>query len=234
MPTHSYPLFERENHLFVELPEGPFLIDTGSPMSFGTTGTITFAGETSPLRERAGMLGMNISMSTIQKLVTDPCSGLLGMDVLGKHTFCLALRDGELRTGQLVDMKRGTTLASKMVLGVPLIGIFTRGKSIKAILDTGAQYGYVMNRDLVDGLDTIGNITDYNPLLGDISSDAWRLPYQLISDDGQLIGPEMEETVGFLEAGLLGMLGAEAIIGWHLLENVDLLMRQDGGIELIP
>jgi hypothetical protein len=30
------------------------------------------------------------------------------------------------------------------------------------------------------------------------------------------------------------MLGAEAIIGWHLLENVDLLMRQDGGIELIP
>jgi hypothetical protein len=229
MTTYSHPLFERESHLFVELPEGPFLVDTGSPMSFGTTGTITFAGETSPLRERA----MNISMSTIQKLVTGPCSGLLGMDVLGKHTFCLALRAGELRVGQLGDMKRGIRLASKIVLGVPLIGIFTRGKSIQAILDTGAQYGYVLNRDLVDGLDTIGTIKDYNPLLGDISSDAWRLPYQLISDDGQLIGPEIEETVGFLEAGLLGMIGAEANIGWHLLEAVELLIVPDGGMELI-
>jgi hypothetical protein len=234
MPKSSYLLFERENHLFVQLPEGPFLVDTGSHMSFGATGTITFAGETSPLRERAGMLGMNVSMSTIQKLVTGPCSGLLGMDVLGKRSCCFTLRAGELRVGQVEDMKRGIPLASKTVFGVPLIGIFTRGKSIQAIFDTGAQYGYVLNRDLVDGLDTIGNITDYNPLLGDISSDVWRLPYQLISDDGQMIGPEMEETVGFLEAGLLGMIGAEAIIGWHLLENVDLLFRPDGGIDLIP
>ena len=40
--------------------------------------------------------------------------------------------------------------------------------------------------------------------------------------------------VGFLEARLLGILDAEAIIGWHLLENVDLLFRPDGGIDLIP
>ena len=66
-----------------------------------------------------------------------------------------------------------------------------------------------------------------------MQTNAWRLPYQLISDDGQLIGPVMEETVGFLEAGLLGMLGAEAIIGWHLLEAVDLVIVPDSGMELI-
>jgi hypothetical protein len=232
MSTYSYPLFERENHLFVQLPEGPFLIDTGSPMSFGTTGSISFCDETVPLRERAGMLGMNISMTTIRKLVTGPCSGLLGMDVLGRHTLRFCLRAGALFVGDVEDVNRGTVLASAAAMGVPMIGIHCRGSDLRALFDTGAQYGYALNRDLVNGLDVIGHITDYNPLLGDISSDAWRLPYQLIGDDGQLASPLMHETVGYLEAGLLSLLSADAIIGWHLLEGVDLVMRPGGGMEV--
>jgi hypothetical protein len=232
MASYSYPLFERENHLFVQLPEGPFLVDTGSPMSFGTTGSITFVGETVPLRERAGMLGMNISMTTIQKLVTGPCSGLLGMDFLGKHTIRFCLRAGALVVGDSEDVNRGTVLASAAAMGVPMIGLHSRGTDLRALFDTGAQYGYALNRDLVNGLDVVGHISDYNPLLGDISSDAWRLPYQLIGEDGQLASPLMHETVGYLEAGLLSLLSAEAIIGWHLLEGVDLVMRPSGGMEV--
>jgi hypothetical protein len=232
MAIFTYPLFERENHLFVQLPEGPFLVDTGSPMSFGTTGSISFGDETVPLRERAGMLGMNISMTTIRKLVTCPCSGLLGMDVLGKHTIRFCLRAGELHIDDVDDANRGTVLASASAMGVPMIGIHSRGTDLRALFDTGAQYGYVLKSELVDGLDVIGNITDYNPMLGDISSDASRLPYQLIGEDGQLASPLMHETVGYLEAGLLSLLNADAIIGWHLLEGVDLVMRPDGGMEV--
>ena len=233
MSTTSYRLFESENHLFVQLPEGPFLVDTGSLMSFGTTGSITFAGETSPLHERAGMLGMNISMSTIRKLVTGPCSGLIGMDVLGKHTVRFHLRAGELQIGDDGDdADRGLMLASASVMGVPMIGIHCRGSDLRALFDTGAQYGYVLQRDVVDGLDVAGHITDYNPMLGDISSDSWSLPYQLIDEKGAIMGPLMHETVGFLEAGLLGMIGADAIIGWHVLEGVDLLMVP-GGMSVI-
>jgi hypothetical protein len=201
-------------------------------MSFGTTGSISFCDETVPLRERAGMLGMNISMTTIRKLVTGPCSGLLGMDVLGRHTLRFCLRAGALFVGDVEDVNRGTVLASAAAMGVPMIGIHCRGSDLRALFDTGAQYGYALNRDLVNGLDVIGHITDYNPLLGDISSDAWRLPYQLIGDDGQLASPLMHETVGYLEAGLLSLLSADAIIGWHLLEGVDLVMRPGGGMEV--
>jgi hypothetical protein len=42
----------------------------------------------------------------------------------------------------------------------------------------------------------------------------------------------MHETVGYLEAGLLSLLNADAIIGWHLLEGVDLVMRPGGGMEV--
>jgi hypothetical protein len=69
MTTYSHPLFERESHLFVELPEGPFLVDTGTTMSFGTTGTVTFAGEKYCLHQRAGAAGVSFSMSDISKLV---------------------------------------------------------------------------------------------------------------------------------------------------------------------
>ena len=238
MAPHSYPLFERENHLFVELPEGPFLIDTGSPMSFGTVGRITLAGETYTLHQRAGAAGMSFSMSDISKLVTGPCIGLIGMDVLGKHSIRYSYRAGNLHVGESADFERGTVVASGNLMGVPMVGIHSRGANVRALFDTGAQYGYVLKRSLLDGLTSTGYISDYNPMLGDISGDSYSLPYQLIDENGEIIGPLMHETVGFLDAGmlggLLGMLGAEAIIGWHLLENVDLLMRQDGGIELIP
>jgi hypothetical protein len=201
-------------------------------MSFGITGAISFAGESVPLRERAGMLGMNISMTTIRKLVTGPCLGLLGMDVLGQHTIRFCLRAGELHIYDVDDASSGTVLASATAMGVPMIGIHSYGTDLRALFDTGAQYGYALNRDLVNGLDVVGNIKDYNPLLGDISSDAWRLPYQLIGDDGQLASPLMHETVGYLEAGLLSLLSADAIIGWHLLEGVDLVMRPGGGMEV--
>lgn len=238
MAPHSYPLFERENHLFVELPEGPYLVDTGSTMSFGTTGTVTFAGQKYSLHQRAGAAGMSFSMSDISKLVTGPCIGLLGMDVLGKHSIRYSYRAGNLHVGESADVERGTVVASGNLMGVPMIGIQSRGANVRALFDTGAQYGYVLKQRLLDGLTSTGYISDYNPMLGDISGHSYSLPYQLIDDNGEIIGPLMHETVGFLDAGmlggLLGMLGAEAIIGWHLLENVDLLMRQDGGIELIP
>ncbi|MFY8053424.1 MAG: hypothetical protein ACOVP2_12455 [Armatimonadaceae bacterium] len=232
MSTFEYLLYERENHLFVHLPEGPFLVDTGSPLSFGTTGTITFAGETSPLRERAGMLGMNISMSTIRKLVSGPCSGLLGMDILSKFPLRFSLRADALLVGDAAFSERGTDLASATVMGVPMIGIHSRGRDVRAIFDTGAQYGYVMQHNLVDGLAVTGHISDYNPLLGDISSDSWSLPYQLLDENGAEIGSIVHETVGFLDAGLLGLIGADAIIGWHLLESVDLMMVPAGGIQV--
>ena len=233
MSTFEYHLYERENHLFVDLPEGPFLVDTGSPMSFGTSSSITFVGQTCALRERAGMLGMSISMSTIRKLVSGPCSGLLGMDFLRKHPLRFSLRTGAILAGDAALSERGTDIASTTVMGVPMIGIHSRGRDLRAIFDTGAQYGYVMQHDLVDGLAVTGHISDYNPMLGDISSDSWSLPYQILDDNGTNIGSIVHETVGFLDAGLLGLIGADAIIGWHLLESVDLLMVPAGGIAVI-
>ena len=230
---NNIQLINQREHPFVDLPEGPFLVDTGSPMSFGTTGSLTFAGERHHLKERPGMLGMSISMSTIRKLVSGPCSGLLGMDFLRKHPLRFSLRAGAILAGDAALSERGTDIASATVMGVPMIGIHSRGRDLRAIFDTGAQYGYVMQHDLVDGLAVTGHTSDYNPMLGDISSDSWSLPYQVLDDNGTNIGSIVHETVGFLDAGLLGLIGADAIIGWHLLESVDLLMVPTGGIQVI-
>lgn len=233
MQSYSYSLSDRENHLFVELPEGLFLLDTGSPISFGTTGSITFAGEAIALPESAGQ----VDMATIRKLVVGPCDGLIGMNVLGNHPVRYSYKSRVLSVGENAMLERGIRVASSTLMGVPMIGLRSRGANVRALFDTGAQYGYVLNQGLIDGLTTTGLIDDYNPMLGEINCDSHVLPYQLIDENGQDVGPLMYETVGFLGSGLacelLGMFGADAIIGWHLLENVDLLMFGDDEIEMI-
>lgn len=233
MPAYSYPLFDRENHLFVELPEGVFLLDTGSPTSFGNTGSITFAGEKTALPESFG----HVDMSAIRNLVVGPCNGLIGMNLLGNHPVRYSYKSRVLSVGENALLERGIKVASSSLMGVPMIGIQSRGSNFRTLFDTGAPYGYVMNQSLVNGLETTGSIHDYNPMLGEIDCPSYAFPYQLIDENGQTIGPEMCETVGFLGAGLagdmLGMLGAEALIGWHLLENVDVLIVSAGDIEMI-
>ena len=228
MPLHTYPIFISEDRLFIELPEGPFLLNSGSPMSFGNTGTITYCGQ----RRNLPASAMGVNMDAVRKLVDGPCNGLLGIDVLGLKPMHCSLRTGQIHIGELPHMKRGIPLACTSVYEIPMIPIQSRGQKAWSFFDTGAKYGYALGLDLVDGLHNEGEIEDYNPLLGDIGGPSWSLPYRLLDENNVSVGPDMEEVVGNLDIGLLRMAGAELIIGWHLLESVDILAIPDIGIEI--
>jgi hypothetical protein len=80
------------------------------------------------------------------------------MDVLGKHSIRHSYRDGNLHVGESADFERGTVVASGNLMGVPMIGIHSRGANVCPLFDTGAQYGYVLKRSLLDGLTSTGHI----------------------------------------------------------------------------
>ena len=46
---HTHRLVYLANHMFVDLPEGRFLVDTGSPASFGETRTASYGGVERPI-----------------------------------------------------------------------------------------------------------------------------------------------------------------------------------------
>ena len=68
--------------MFVELPEGKFLIDTGSPLTFGETPTnsVTYGSLVSSI-PRALMGGM-VSLKSLENLPGVDCIGLLGTNIL--------------------------------------------------------------------------------------------------------------------------------------------------------
>ena len=81
--------------------------------------------------------------------------------------------------------------------------------SARCLFDTGAQFGYVLEEQLVEGGTPDGRIIDFNPIIGAIDSAAWRA-------EVGLGGVRFTERFGLLSgaaAAMLQMVGVDALIG---------------------
>lgn len=209
----QYPFFAAENHVFAEIPEGRVLVDTGSPLSFASGGAMTFGGQTHRVPGRIG----SFDAAAIGRLVTGPCVGLIGMDLLGGGDIVFDLPNGVLR----VEPDGWTAPANasfarlRTVLGTPVVAAAVNGAHVSAVFDTGAQFGYLCGASLADGLAQDGDIDDYNPVLGEMHSAAWRVPVSLAD-------VAFEHRCGLLDglgSAMLRMIGVSAVVGCSLLTN---------------
>jgi hypothetical protein len=83
--AHEYPLHFRAKHLFLELDARLWLVDTGSPMSFGAPGEVAIADRRFQLTP--AFHGLNAT--SLSASVGVDCAGLLGADVLNEFDFRL-------------------------------------------------------------------------------------------------------------------------------------------------
>ena len=162
--------------LYVHLPEGVFLLDTGSHGSFGDVAGCTIGKS----RERLGSSMMGISMQSLRGHVRKDCVGLLGMDVLAEHPILFDLGSSQVHVGQDAweSVAAGDRVACRyrsMIGGVPAVELVLGGCDTVAIFDTGAQYGYVMHESQCDGATPSDPIRDFSPLLGDMSGPSWEV-----------------------------------------------------------
>ena len=82
-------------------------------------------------------------------------------------------------------------------------------RSVRCLFDTGAQDGYVITEQLVEGGTPDGRINDFNPIIGTIESAAWR-------EEVELGAVRFTERFGLLTgpaAAMLKMVGVDAFIG---------------------
>jgi hypothetical protein len=91
------------------------------------------------------------------------------------------------------------------------------GVSRLCILDTGAQYGYVLMsaEGILDGATPSDPFTDYSPVIGEIVSESWVA-------EVRMSGVRVEERFGVL-GGIMGSalrgMGVEAVIGVSWMKN---------------
>ena len=210
------PLTYAARHMFIDLPEGRWLVDTGSPSTFGTPGCITWGGRRREVPRSLNAFGMGmmeIGMDQIQPHIDMPIVGLLGADLLNEFDTCWDGPAGLMHLSPAEPPSDAVTMPMqlpRLAMGVPLIQAHMGGRPIVCVLDTGAQYGYVLDEGLVCDAEPQPRIADFNPILGAIDSPSWRVRVDL----GH--GLQVTERVGLLDgmaSMALGMLGVHAVIG---------------------
>ncbi len=209
-------------HLYIHLPEGPFLLDTGSHGSFGETKSCTLAGQVQAID--SSMMG--VSMDTIRSHVREDCVGLLGMDVLGELPLMFDLSNQQIVVGDgswdsVEPQARLGCKYQRIIGGVPALDVKLDGRATRAIFDTGAQYGYVLRASQCSGGTPAAPIQDFSPMLGDMSSESWDVDVELCPGPAGAPG-RFRQRVGImppLGTQMLSLIGVGAIIGCGWLRN---------------
>jgi len=196
--THSYPLYFHKKHIHVNLPEGAFIVDTGSPVSYSETGAITYCG-TKHTKASAPFI------KTLNQKFGTQCIGILGADLLSTRSVFLDLtKEGQMTVGSECPLG---LMPYKFELSedkyIILEGALNHGPAVvkkdyyadfqlaRFIWDTGAQYGYTS--DKTNNLcSTKGSLIDWNPHLGDIvAENSWIIPVVFKQDDFNFIRDHM-------------------------------------------
>lgn len=150
-------------HYFYVHNDKNYLIDTGSPFSFGES-DVLFGGNTYTLKKNAYL--ETINQSGLFHLETD---GLIGMDILKGHIFTILKNESKIEFGKS-DRAFSNIISIESAFGdTLLVKVQIDNLPCKALFDTGAWIGYASSQ-LVSQSSTIGDITDFNPIIGQINT----------------------------------------------------------------
>ena len=225
------PLRKINDHIVADVNGRPFLVDTGSPLSFGfdAEGDAIPALRTLNSRFSAQPLPGEIVgaiHSAIHMHVSDDIVGVLGMDVLARFDSRFSLARGILTLSRSRPLHGGDfALPLELFSRIPLVGpVVIAGRAVRALWDSGAPTGYLTEPSLLDGSQYIADRDDFHPLS---SPAAFRVsvhsvPVELASQGG----------LAHLRMALLPECidsGGQHILGCELLDHFDLsLCLRDG------
>ncbi len=204
------PLTVRNNHLFIENNKQLWLLDTGSPSSFGNQAVLSLAGQEIQLMDNL----MGLTAEKLSELAKVECAGLLGMDFLGRFDCiidcgqqCIELSLNELACpGQIIPMGQ--------MMGVPVVTVTVNEVEYQLFFDTGAQISYLPAAALA-GFPFAGKITDFYPVIGEFQVDTFHTELSLGTVRETLCFGTVPSAVQMLltmTGGVVGILGNEILL----------------------
>ena len=204
----TLPLELKNGHLFVELHGKSWIIDTGSPTSFGRPGSLDFAGRRFPLAE------VGLSAEVLSSYVGHACDGLLGVDVLNQFDLLVDAPGGRLVVADGALDHPGEQVELDEFMGIPLVKVAIGGQIHPMFFDTGAQISYFQDESLAD-YPPAGRVNDFYPGIGQFMVDTHHVPMAI----GQIALTAACGRLPGLLAMSLSLAGADAVLGNVLLAN---------------
>lgn len=226
--SHPHNLYIEANHLALRLSPGPWLVDTGSDVSFGQSPVLHLADEPYHVPESIGILGIE----DINRLTRGNFVGVIGNDILGRHTTEFILHGTGRANGLayfdvlLADTanRRKEPVAFVKQTSVPTVNVHVVGTGgRRLIFDTGAQYSYL---ESLEGIEAkpVGPSNDFvitakGPVAFDVnlhevtvSLGGVTAPITFATEPGK---PTCPAPVG----NLLKATGTDGILGWEILKH---------------
>jgi len=204
----TFPLMLKDGHLFTEINHQLWLVDTGSPISFGSENSIILN------QKKFTMLSnyMGLSSAKLSQFVGVPCVGLLGADILGNFDQIMDCCNGTLTLSSDELPPTGQQLSVHHFMGIPIMTVQVGNQTQSMIFDTGAQLSYWQNNTLYQ-FQASGTVSDFFPGIGEFETETYLVPTQIGSVDFTLRYGMLPELLGMT----VMMTGAEGIIGNEIL-----------------
>lgn len=206
----TYPLLFESNHLFVILDNKKWLVDTGSPVSFGEQDSLTLNDSSFDLSDAYG----NLDTDALSEHIGLEVSGLIGVDILNHFDILFDIPAGSITFTREEVLWQGDTLSIDNFMGIPIIEAIIDDTPQKMFFDTGAQISYWQNIALTS-FPSLGQVTDFYPGFGEFETETYQLALS--------IGPESHTLICGSLPGVLGetpmMASAQGIMGNEIMKD---------------
>lgn len=182
---HTHRLVHLARHMLIDLPEGRFLLDTGSPVTFGSSGTATYGGVPHPIPRSAEVGGAVMSVDSLAGLDLDArigqrLRGVLGMDLIGRATV---LWDGPRGRAIVRPDAAMPTDAVRIPVefraSAPIVGAVIGGRAAACLFASGCAFGFLPDAAFGAGGAAEDPIEHFDPRCGAIRGDSWRIPVEV-------------------------------------------------------
>ena len=203
----TFPIEIVHGHIIAITSTGRWVIDTGSPASFGDR-LPGFRPNESALNTSL----MGLTAKSLSESIGDDLAGLIGGDLLGPDDLLIDIPKLSIAIGESFDFVPSSTLPVTWVMGVPMVDIEVDGEPAAVFFDTGAPISYLQG---LSDADYPGDepLDDCYPGVGAFTT--WHVPLRFA-------GREQTVRCGELP-GLLGMTllmaGSHGIIGPQLISD---------------
>ena len=212
-----FPSEITDGHTIVTINNVRYLLDTGSPISFGEVPVVSIDGKDFALQPSA--LGMTIEK--INRLSGLQIDGLMGMNILQQFDVRITPHETffSSTTFPLADNAVSLPIVDS-IMTIPVVQIGIAGETHRLYFDTGAKLAY-LHEDLLEGQESNGEMNDFYPTIG-----TFTVPTHRVSID---IGGQQPETMtfGVLPPPLKPLLyfgNIKGILGSELLRKYNVVL----------
>jgi len=206
----NFSLLYESGHIFLLSGDDAWILDTGSPASFGCNRVFAINGRDFEIN--SSYMGLNAQVLT--DYIGRETVGILGADVLNQFDINFDLKKNIVsffETQQSVD---GIALSLDEFMEIPIVEVLIGGVVQRMFFDTGAQISYWQDDELCrHPKDTL--ISDFYPGLGQFDVQTYLVDCDLGGVNKRLKIGSLPDILGMtlMIAGVGGILGNEILQG---------------------